>query len=328
MPTRPGIHTTKSLSAMSMNMQKGAAMLIVLLITALASIVALAISERLALDLARTETLLQSVRGNELSAGLEALAGRLLQESQDQEPGYDHVGSLWGNALPGFPVPGGLVTGRMQSLDGRFNVNTLLTIEGQQDNEALLQCQRLLANLGLPISIADALVDWQDADGLPRSQGAEDAFYRQQSPAYIAANQALAHISELRLIAGINADVYQRLLPHVTVLPVTARRININLASVEVLQSLHESIDRSQAETLHQQGRARYQTVSNFVQQQAFPLLSQASQTVLESRIAVASHFFIVRADIMLANKQQRYFTLLERRNNSYDVHYRSFATL
>lgn len=313
--------------------QNGAAMLIVLLITALASVVALSITERLALDIARTETLQQGVRGNELSVGLEALASKLLEQAQNSEP-FDHSESLWNNPLPGLPVPGGVVTGSVQSLDGRFNVNTLLTKEGVPDTEVLAQCERLLTALGLPISIADALMDWQDIDSSPRSQGAEDAVYTQRQPPYLAANRAFTHISELRLVAGINADVYQRLLPHMTVLPVNdssrvdfGRRINVNLASIAVLQSLIPGITRQQAEVLHQQGLARFQATNDFLSDMAFANLNTAQRGLLESRISVSSQFFLARADVVLANKPRRYFALLQRVGNSYDVRYRSFAT-
>lgn len=308
----------------------GAALLIVLLITAIASVVALTISERLALDLARTETLILGVRGNELSSGLEALAGRLLEEDNNQEPDLDHSGSLWSNPLPGLPVPGGLVTGSMQSLDGRFNVNAMLD-NGDLADGNYQQCIRLLQILDLPIDIADALVDWQDLDSLPRQQGAEDEVYRQLEPPHVAANRPFTHITELRLVAGITPEIYQRLLPHMTVLPPNsknARSININLASIPVLQSLHPDISRQQAESLHQQGRARFDDVSVFLNK-AVPNLNVDSAPYMELalRVDVRSYFFLARADVLLNNKPQRYFALLERRGNQYHVHYRSFAT-
>ncbi len=310
--------------------QRGAAMLIVLLITAIASVVALSISERLALDLARTETILLGVRGNELSAGLETLAGRLLREDNKHENDYDYSGSPWADPLPGLPVPGGLVTGSMQSLDGHFNVNSLLDNDtGLRDELAYEQCQRLLAALDLPVSIADALVDWQDADSRARPQGAEDEYYRQGNPGYLTANQAFRHITELRLVAGITAEVYQQLTAHMAVFPVSqnkGRQINVNLASIPVLQSIDASIDSQLAAVLHQQGRARFTSLDEFFRQ-ALPNLAPAAHNKLRPLLSVRSDFFLARADVLLNDKPQRYYALLERTGNSYDVHYRSFAT-
>ncbi len=304
-------------------------MLIVLLITAIASVVALGISERLALDLARTETMVQGIRANELSSGLEALAGRLLQVDNDNEPNYDYSGSVWANPLPGLPVPGGLVTGSMQSLDGRFNLNSLLSVSGTPDADTMQQCRRLLAALDLPVTIADALLDWQDGDSIPQPQGAEDEFYRQLDPPYVAANQPFVHISELRLVAGIDRETYQRLLPHVTVLPadsLKARQININLATIPVLQSIDEIINAQRAATLLQQAQAPFTDIRSFLTS-AVPELDRRAQDALQLRLKVRSDFFLAQADVLLGDRPQRYFALLERRNSQYHVHYRSFAT-
>jgi len=319
------------------NHQQGAAMLIVLLITAIASVVAISISERLALDLARTETMLLGVRGNELSSGLEALAGRLLEEDNNQEAGYDHANSLWAQPLPGLPVPGGLVTGSMQSLDGRFNLNSLLDTSGVLNLQAHEQCRRLLRALNLPQNIADALVDWQDQNGVQEPEGAEDQFYQQLDSPYLTANQPFAHITELRLVAGVNTEIYQRLVPHVSVLPVNnelpvendpARKININLASISVLQSLHDSIDLQLATTLNQQGSARFTGVEEFFNHPALQNLnSEQFRQQIGLMIKVDSQFFLAQADVLLADRPQRYYALLERLGNQYDVHYRSFAT-
>ncbi len=312
--------------------QHGAAILIVLLITAIASVVALGISERLALDLARTETMLLGIRGNELSSGLEALAGRLLREDNKDEPDYDHAGSLWARPLPGFPVPGGLVTGSMQSLDGRFNLNSLLERNSpqnspQKDTFAYDQCKRLLKALNLPETIADALLDWQDGDTIERSGGgAEDGYYRQLNPPYAAANQPFIHISELRLVAGITPQIYQRLVPHVTVLPASARSINVNLASIPVLQSLDDSITSQRAAELYQQGQALHMDVDAFLDK-ALQGLGGQVRADLRNRVTVRSDYFLAQADVLLGDRPQRYYALLERRNDQYHVHYRSFAS-
>ncbi len=76
---------------------------------------------------------------------------------------------------------------------------------------------RLLALLGEPplraSQIAAALGDWTDSDGQQRLNGAEDEVYMAQTPGYLAANQPMQDVSELRLLAGMDAALYQRLLP-------------------------------------------------------------------------------------------------------------------
>lgn len=91
---------------------------------------------------------------------------------------------------------------------------------------------RLLALLGEPplraSQIAAALGDWTDSDGQPRLNGAEDEVYMAQTPGYLAANQPMQDVSELRLLAGMDAALYQRLLPFVCVQPDDALQVNVN----------------------------------------------------------------------------------------------------
>ena len=64
--------------------------------------------------------------------------------------------------------------------------------------------------------LADSLVDWLDSDNLPYSSaGAEDDYYLRQNPAYRAANRKFQSISELRLVKGVTAEVWNKLAPFV-----------------------------------------------------------------------------------------------------------------
>ncbi|MBD3700604.1 general secretion pathway protein GspK [Klebsiella pneumoniae] len=48
------------------------------------------------------------------------------------------------------------------------------------------------------------------------------------NPGYLAANQPMQDVSELRLLAGMDAALYQRLLPFVCVQPDDALQVNVN----------------------------------------------------------------------------------------------------
>ncbi|MCM5063369.1 general secretion pathway protein GspK, partial [Escherichia coli] len=47
-------------------------------------------------------------------------------------------------------------------------------------------------------------------------------------PPYLAANQPMQDVSELRLIRGIDARLYRKLLPYVCVLPTSDLSVNVN----------------------------------------------------------------------------------------------------
>jgi general secretion pathway protein K len=72
------------------------------------------------------------------------------------------------------------------------------------------QLGALLANLGLAApradSMVDALLDWRDADDIPRAHGAERAWYHAAHLA-VPRNGPLADVRELRRVRGWGSDV-------------------------------------------------------------------------------------------------------------------------
>lgn len=65
-------------------------------------------------------------------------------------------------------------------------------------------------------AIAAAIVDWRDADSLQAPNGAEDADYAAAGLPYGAKDAPFESLGELRLVLGMDADLYRRLLPNVT----------------------------------------------------------------------------------------------------------------
>lgn len=304
--------------------QTGAALLIALAIIALASFIALQMTQRLQLDLARTTTISRNTTADEYARGLEFMARRQLRDDLVNDPETDSWQDHWAQPLPPLPVPGGSVTGRLFDLSGRFNLNWLVN-NGQVDGESLAMFQRLLATLALDANLADRVVDWLDSDPLPRGDGAEDSAYANQQPAYRSANQAFLHISELRLVAGVDNNVYQRLEPHVAALPANAngRRLNVNTASVEVLMALDPVLTRQRAQRLYENGQARHNSVGAFLQH---PALSGLDLSHLQNRVDVRSSHFLAVAQVVIDHIPRRYFILLEREGNSYHVRYRGYG--
>jgi len=202
-------------------------------------------------------------------------------------------------------VEGGMLTGSIVDLNGRFNVNNLLDDRGP-DEVNIARFRRLLVDLGLNPSLADAVVDWLDEDALQRPGGAEDQVYLSRRPRYRTANRDLASVSELRAVAGIDADAYAVLEPHVTALPIRTD-INVNTATIPVLASLHQSITHSTAELLAQ-GRQRkpYSSVDEFLQDAQLP--PNAGEG-----LGVKSDFFLTRGVVVLGDIELRLFSVLYR---------------
>lgn len=301
----------------------GAALLVALLVMALATVLAVELLRGLHLDLARSASLDRDARSQALALGAISLGRRALERDTEREPAIDTNDSPWRRAMGALPVAGGSVTGELRDLDGRFNVNTLVLPDGSDDSAAQAQFERLLEALDLPRRIGAALADWIDADTIPRRDGAEDLFYAGRRPAYRAANQPLVHISELRLVAGIDADAFEALRPHVCALPADVRRVNVNTASEAVLMSLLPGINRPRARRLHRNGRARYSDIQQFRDSQA---LRGLDTSALNGRIKVRSDHFLLHTRIRLEQHARDYYALLRRDGSRYDVLLRSFG--
>src|SRR5690606_30105713 len=149
---------------------------------------------------------------------------------------YDHLGEDWATALQPLPIEGGTIAGRLEDLQGRFNLNNLLEPHGP------VQFQRLLRLLDLDPELAHVVVDWLDSDTNPAFPvGAEDDYYTRSTPPYFAANTAITTPSELMAMQGFDRESYNALAPYVAALP-RGTDINVNTASNVVLASLSDNI--------------------------------------------------------------------------------------
>ena len=219
----------------------------------------------------------------------------------------DHLGEPWALRPAPIPVNNGEIAGFIEDQQGAFNLNNLA--EGGLINRAeLARFRRLLTILELPTNLADALADWIDGDSEPLSaDGAEDDYYLALQPPYLAANQALADISELALVRGFDNKVRARLRPFVTALP-HPTQINVNTASAEVLAATIEGLNLDMARALvAQRDRIYFSSVADF----AYRLPGRLA--VPASGIALSSQYFVVTLHATIGQAQAHGAALLTR---------------
>ncbi len=170
-------------------------------------------------------------------AGLDWARGVLAEDAR--AGAYDALDEGWAQPIAGLPVERALVAGRIADEQGKFNLNNLVAGNARSESD-LRTFRRLLASLGLAPELADAVVDWIDADAdLAGNGGAEDAFYLSLKRPYRAANQPFEQVEELYRVRGFDAAAVARLKPHVTALKAGARTtINANTATDEVLAAV------------------------------------------------------------------------------------------
>jgi len=294
--------------------QRGVALVTALLVVSLATVAAVAMVTRLQVDMRRTGNLLNGEQAYAYAIAAESWAHVILRRDEE-ESDFDSLEEGWATALPPIAVEGGFVNGRIEDLQGRFNINNLIEDGGEPtdeessvNEEELAYFKRLLEVLGLETALALAVLDWIDADIRTRfPDGAEDEVYLLEDPPYRAANRPMVSISELRLVKGFTPEVLAVLEPHVTALP-EETIININTATPAVLQALHQELDGSGVEQLvTDRGEQGYDDVDTFLEHSALAGLD------LDIDVDIISEWFNVLTATSVGRGQAQLETLFWR---------------
>lgn len=285
--------------------QRGVALITALLIVTLATIIAVALTTRQQLDIRRTANILNDDQAYHYARGGESWASHILLRD---DPHSDHLNELWATPLPPLFISGGSLQGQLEDLQGRFNLNNLIK-DGQVSDKDMTRLIRLLTLLELPSALAQVLGDWIDADADPSiPDGAEDNTYLAKNPAYRSANQPMRSPSELRLVAGMTEENYQKLLPYITVLP-TYTLINVNTAPPLILQMLVPGLTAVDAQAL-----ITTRTEQPFANVKEFLVHDALAGLVVETdALSVTSDYFLFTAHVEIDRAQLQFTSVLHR---------------
>ncbi len=127
--------------------------------------------------------------------------------------------------------------------NGKLNINKIVNDNGKEDDFLFPSLKRLLRHLDIDITVADRIFDWIDENSEERVRDSE----------IDAKNGYLYSIDELLSIDGITDEIYQKLLPHVTIFGENAQgdfAININSADKYVLMSLSDDMNEELAKRI------------------------------------------------------------------------------
>ena len=287
---------------------RGVALVSVLLIVALVAALAWRMITQHQLAVAHTRHFLHGGQARHYAlAGEEYARQALFADWEDEETRtIDTLLEEWANPRPGAsrragqatqaPAPrtlriqDGEVVVTITDLGGRFNLNALA---GPDSADNLLRLRRLFEGLALDPVLADAWLDWVDADAELHEFGAEDGEHLMADEPHRAANAPAADASEMLVAAPLTVEEWRTLRPHVTALPLGQLAVNVNTAGEEVLASLAPNLVRTDVQALVESER-EYDSVETFTADH--PAYGASVGT-----LAVVSEFFEVhvRADIL-----------------------------
>jgi general secretion pathway protein K len=219
------------------NGQRGVALIVVLLLVATLSFIALAISEQTALAARRSSNTRLNAELYWRAVGAEALARRAIETTMKATPGKLVTGNPLTAAPIEVPFDGGAATMSVVDRTRCFNVNSLVKGgRGEEgfDEEAAEELDTVFTTAGVAEADAGALAgviaDWIDANDFQEPQGAEDGLYTALPTPYRTGSTLLADISELRAMAGVGRLEYGVVRPYLCALPTSdASIINLNL---------------------------------------------------------------------------------------------------
>ncbi|RUQ95137.1 type II secretion system minor pseudopilin GspK [Legionella septentrionalis] len=228
---------------------RGSALLSALFIMTLVAIAATAMSLHLQLDIYRTRLTILSDKMYLASQAVSFWAmdrlhtKNLIVSNVDAEGKLEEFPKNLQQIYPGITIHGGLY-----DLQARFNLNNV------QDRKYRVSFLKLLEQI-LPKTnaaqrrlLVDATVNWITPYTLGQGQDNFLTYYLQQHPPYLPSHFPMQSVSEFRLLQGVDAAIYQTLLPYVTALP-EVTPINVNTAAKPVLRILGNGLNDTQVNT-------------------------------------------------------------------------------
>ncbi len=288
--------TARPPHSLSGKVQRGAAVVLALLVVALVAGIASAAVADFGIALDGTTGRRDQAQARQLARAAIDWGRNVLAEDA-RTTDVDHAGEPWAVKVPATPVEDGEVGGEIRDCSGRFNLNSLVR-NGIADEAAVAHFIALLQALGLPAELArqqaDALADWLDADDLARSpESAESAWYAAQEGRRLPPGSPMLDPVELAMVRGFTLELLGRLLPLVTALPAPGV-VNVNTAPPEVLMAMIPGLGPEAAQLLiAERNRAWFKDVADFAAR--LPALERQPDF---SRLSTSSRYFmaIVRA--------------------------------
>jgi general secretion pathway protein K len=207
--------------------QNGAALVIVLLLTATLAFVLAAIAETM--TTATRRAIAERARAD---LTWKALAAEVIAKkaiSLELKAGGEHRpvegAGIFGGPLVA-PIPGGEAELAFADAGRCFNINSLVTGtpgEYRRSDDAVEELIALGPAAGIGEgdmrALAAKAVDWIDSDPSPEAGGAEDSFYSARPEPYRTGAALFASVSELRALDGVSAKFYRAISPYLCAAP-------------------------------------------------------------------------------------------------------------
>ncbi|GAA3920166.1 type II secretion system minor pseudopilin GspK [Litoribacillus peritrichatus] len=303
--------------------QSGLALVSVLFITALVVTIITAISHRQTLDIQLTGNLVFRTQAFQYAKGAEVFASEMLFRDFEEDGSgslVDGPNDAWVKYGAVLPMDDGVIEVELWDLQGLYNVNNLVNNEYKVVAEQLDYLDRLfqrvsaLHTVTINQEIAQSIADWIDEDDSSTGLGSEEGDYLVKTPAYRTANFYMSDSDELLLIEGVNFEIFDLIHPYLSALPTNAAKLNINLASKELLLAIHPDIKESDIDELikdRAEEDNEFKDVATFLAHPAFAGLKDPAPKA--DSFQVYSNYFLLKSRITLGDRVVQMHSVLYR---------------
>lgn len=303
--------TAGIMDALHVTSESGMALVVTLMILALITALVVEFAYGVYTTTAALQNWKDSQRLSLIAASGQHLAVKTLQEADRQ---YDYT-------YPGkteLPLTGiaedfaGTVYVKVEDENAKLNINSIVSANGMLNESSYKSFRFLLRHLGIDEEIADVVADWIDKDSKPRLSLSEEN----------AKNGYLDSIDELLLLHRMNPDIYEKVLPYITVYSMTKSKldlVNINTISIPVIMSLDERITEELAERI-----INYRELSPF--ENAYDIFNIAGfddiGKTLQGKIAVKATNFRVTCSAEEHKIKRVIESVIQLKNGVYSIKY------
>ncbi len=346
-----------------MKYEKGSILIVVILVAALISLLAVQIYSRLALDSRRTMNILDSDKAYYYALGAEELAVQILKTSLESKQGKKkedsvNLGQQWAKKGMVFPIEGGQLAGEIRDMSACFNINSILSNKNAKQSksnknvantndakkntesqEKPLNGQKLLEILFTqltpdeeitPKAMAARIRDWIDSDSVPFGpDGAEDDAYMQLTRPYRTGNTLMGSVEELRTLLGFSAKMVETIAPYLCALPdKEMKTLNLNTIPEnhpELLMMLYEDLTLDKAKELLQSRPISGYDKASFKKQLGTGIKLRKEA---EGLTDFTSDRFLINAEAIVGRGHARLQSLVQRgKKGTFSVIARRFAS-
>ena len=339
--------------------QRGAALLIALVIMTIAMGIAANIMFRQQLHTRLASNISNLEQAYPFATALEDWSRTILIRDFEDSPESDDLTEAWATEIPPIPIPGRVMTGRLYDLQAKLNLNNLFPPErpveveprelpedasdeekreearlikdqnryifAKQRTTRLLETVDTEESIGPALNFSDTVQDWIDPDTETSPGGAESVYYQSQDPAYNTANSYLVNDTELRLLKDIDTDAYKLIRPFFAALP-EYTPVNVNTAPIEVLQALGFTPEASENLVVNREENP-FKSMQDFLDIGVVSTATAGEEPeVYKQDISVKSDYFFLQGEVNIGTARLYINSILHRKDGKVTVVSRDFS--